>query len=166
MIETMIKLHASVCIDAAPELVWQTLTKLEDIQFWSEAVLAARCEGTTKQGVGAERTCDLKGKITIKEKWLAWEEGKSFTYDGLGIPMIRRARDTWTVHPEGEKTLLTSEAEVELKGGLVGRLLEPVIAPQMQRLAPSSLAALKYLVENGKPPSVSHAELLPIPSLC
>jgi carbon monoxide dehydrogenase subunit G len=166
MIETMIKLHASVCIDAPPELVWQTLAKLEDIQLWSEAVLAARCEGTIKQGVGAERTCDLKGKITIKEKWLAWDEGKSFTYEGLGIPRIKRATNTWTVHPEGEKTLLTSEAEVELKGGLVGRLLEPIIAPQMKRLAPGSLAALKYLVENGKPPSGRHADLLPIPSLC
>jgi hypothetical protein len=161
----MIKLHASVCIDASADLVWQTLAKLEDIQLWSEAVLAARCEGLS-QGVGAERTCDLRGNITIKERWLAWDEGKSFTYEGIGIPMIKRAKNTWTVHPEGEKTLLTSDAEVELRGGLVGRLLEPVIAPQMRRLAPSSLAALKYLVENGKPPSGRHAELLPIPSLC
>jgi len=32
------------------------------------------------------------------------------------------------VQPEGEQTLLTSQAEVVLKGGPLGKLLEPLVA--------------------------------------
>jgi Polyketide cyclase / dehydrase and lipid transport len=68
----MIRLCASVCIDAPAELVWARLARLEDIRLWSEAVLDARCEGARSQGVGAERTCDLRGDIMIRERWLRW----------------------------------------------------------------------------------------------
>lgn len=162
----MIKLHNSVCIEASAKKVWQTLCQLEDVQLWADAVLAARCEGDVKQGVGAERSCDLKGNITIKETWLTWQEGKSFSYEAKGVPMMRRATNHWSVQPEGEKTLLTSYAELELKGGIFGRLLEPIMAPQMRRMSPHALAAFKYLVEKGEAPSEKHAELLPIPSTC
>ena len=70
----MIKLSASVCLEAPAEVVWARLARLEDIQLWSDSVLRARCEGALSQGVGAERTCDLVGNITIKERWVAWDE--------------------------------------------------------------------------------------------
>ncbi len=98
----------------------------------SEAVLDAGCEGTHSQGVGAERTCDLRGGITIRERWLAWKEGGSFTYEGLGIPLVARARNEWTVQPEGDQTLLLSQAEVILKGGPLRRLLEPILTFQFE----------------------------------
>jgi Polyketide cyclase / dehydrase and lipid transport len=117
------------------EVVWARLARLEEIQIWSEAVLDARCEGALSQGGGAERTCDLRGGITIRERWLSWDEGRSFTYEGLGIPLVDRARNEWTVQAEGDQTLLTSRAEVALKGGPLGRLLEPIIAMQLNRIA-------------------------------
>jgi hypothetical protein len=87
------------------------------------------------QGVGAERTCDLRGGITVRERWLEWNEERSFTYEGLGIPLVARASNEWTVQPEGDQTLLTSEAEVVLKGGRLGRLLEPIFTFQLNRSA-------------------------------
>jgi hypothetical protein len=71
-------------------VVWAQLATLEDIQVWSEAVVQARCEGPIAQGVGAERTCELVGNRTIQERWIAWDEGRSFEYEGFGIPMMRR----------------------------------------------------------------------------
>jgi hypothetical protein len=162
----MISLRGSVCIDAPAHEVWAALAKLEDIQLWSEAVVRARCSGAITEGVGAERTCDLVGGITIKERWLEWDEGHSFTYEGLGIPLVARARNTWNVHPEGERTLLTSHAEVELKGGLLGRLLEPLARYQFSRMGPRTLAAFKHLVENGEPPPGRHSRLPHVPVTC
>jgi Polyketide cyclase / dehydrase and lipid transport len=161
-----IRLFASVCIDASAGVVWARLAKLEDIRLWSEAVLDARCEGALSQGVGAERTCDLRGGITIRERWLAWNEGRSFTYEGLGIPLVARASNEWTVQPEGDQTLLTSEAEVVLKGGRLGRLLEPIFTFQLNRVGPRTLAAFKYLVEHGEPPKVKHAKLPRFATAC
>ena len=74
----VVTLVDSVCIDAPVEAVWQHLAQLEDIALWSSAVVAARCDGPVSRGVGAERTCDLKGGITITERWLAWDEGRSY----------------------------------------------------------------------------------------
>lgn len=162
----MISLSGSVCIEAPAHEVWSRLARLEDIQLWSEAVVAARCDGPVVRGVGAQRTCDLVGGITIRERWLAWDEGRSFTYEGLGIPLVARARNRWTVHPEGERTLLTSEAEVVLKGGLLGKLLEPIVAHQFRRIGPTTLAAFKHLVEHGEPPRGKHSRLPKIPVAC
>src|SRR5262245_54755126 len=110
----MIQLFASVCIEAPAEAVWAQLAKLEDIQLWSEAVLHARSTGIVSQGVGSERICELVGKRTIMEYWIAWEEGHSFTYEGFGIPLVQRAVNRWSVVPQGARTLLTSEAAVTL----------------------------------------------------
>jgi hypothetical protein len=162
----VISVVTSVCIDACAKDVWVHLARLEDIQLWSEAVLAARCDGATSQGVGAERTCDLRGGITIFERWLAWEEGRSFTYEGIGLPGVASARNHWTVHPEGALTLLSSRAEVELKGGRMGRLLEPLFARQIRRVGLRTLAAFKFLVENGRPPRGKHASLPRAPAAC
>jgi carbon monoxide dehydrogenase subunit G len=148
----MINVSGSVCIDAPTEHVWAALARLEDIQLWSEAVQDARCDGPISRGVGAERTCDLRGGITITERWLEWDEGRSFTYEGSGVPLVARARNEWTVRADGERTLLTSRAQVLLKGGALGKLLEPLVRRQINRIGPRTLAAFKYLVEHGQPP--------------
>src|SRR6266545_1958712 len=162
----MIKLFASVCIEAPAAIVWARLAMLEDIQLWSEAVLHARCEGTVSQGVGAERTCELAGNYIIKEQWVAWEEGRSFQYEGFGVPLMKRAVNRWAVIAQGEQSLLTSEAELEIKGGMFGRILEPILGPLMRRMAPSALAGFKYLVEHGHPYEGKASELPRAPATC
>jgi Polyketide cyclase / dehydrase and lipid transport len=95
----MIRLSGSVCIDAPAELVWARLAKLEDIELWSHLIKRATCPGERSRGVGAERTCELAGNITILERWVAWDEGRSFAYEGTGLPLVKRARNVWSVHP-------------------------------------------------------------------
>jgi Polyketide cyclase / dehydrase and lipid transport len=162
----MIKLFASVCIEAPAAIVWARLAKLEDIQLWSEAVLHARCDGAVSQGVGAERTCELAGNFIVIERWVAWEEGQSFTYEGFGIPLMKRAVNRWSVMAHGEQSLLMSEAELEIKGGMFGRILEPILRPLMQRMAPNALAGFKYLVEHGHPYEGKASELPRAPATC
>jgi hypothetical protein len=128
--------------------------------------MTARCDGPRSHGVGAERTCDLAGGITIKERLLAWQEGRSFAYEGVGIPLVERAQNEWTVHPQGDRTLLTSGAQVILKGGLLGKLLEPLLAWQSNRMGQRALAAFKYLVEHGEPPLVKHSKLPRVSASC
>ncbi len=111
------------------------------------------------RGVGAERTCELAGNRIIREQWVAWDEGRSFTYEGFGIPLMKHARNRWSVIPHGNISLLTSEAELVIKGGFVGRILEPLLRPLMQRMAPNALAGFKYLVEQGHPYPGKAAEL-------
>ena len=162
----MAKLVASACIEAPAATVWERLARLEDVQLWSEQVLRARCNGAVTRGVGAERTCDLVGNMTITERWIAWDEGRSFTYEASGIGVMARAINRWSVIPQGERTLLTSEAEVEFIGGAFGRALALVLAPLLRRMAPNALAGFKYLVEHGQPYGGKAAELPRAPKTC
>jgi hypothetical protein len=132
----MIKLVASACIETPAARVWDRLARLEDIQLWSDAVVHARCEGALARGVGAGRTYELVGNRTITERWVAWDAGRSFQYKGVVLPLDNRAVYRWSVLPRGERSLLTSEAEVEFKGGASGWALALALAPVMRRMAP------------------------------
>ena len=162
----MVKLSAPVCIESPVAQVWARLAQLEDIQLWSDAVVRAHCAAGRAHGVGAERTCELAGNRIITERWVAWDEGKSFQYEGFGLPLIKRAINRWSVLPQGDRSLLTSEAELEFKGGIFGQLLGLVMAPVMKWMAPGALARFKYLVEQGKPYTGKSAKLPRPPALC
>lgn len=163
----MIKLSTSVCVNAPAEIVWERLATLEDIPLWSKPVLRARCNGGVARGAGAERICELSGRLTIRERWTAWDEGRSFRYEGFGIPLVKRASNYWSVQAEGERrALLVSEAEIELKGGLLGRLLEPAMRASMRKMGVQSLAAFKFLVENGRPYEGPYSRIPPAPTGC
>jgi carbon monoxide dehydrogenase subunit G len=162
----MITLSASVCIEAPAEVVWAQLAKLEDIQLWSEAVVHASCEGAVRQGVGAERTCELAGHRIIQERWVAWDEGRSFQYEGFGIQFMKRVTNKWSVTPHGSQSLLTSEAEIEMHGGVFGQVLEQLVGPLMRRMAPGALAGFKYLVEHGHAYAGKVSELPRAPGTC
>jgi hypothetical protein len=163
----VLEISDSVCIEASVDATWEVLASIADIEVWSEAVLAARCEGPLSRGVGAERTCELKGNVTIVERWIAWDEGRSFTYEGVGLPAVAHAQNTWTVEAVGARTLLRTEARVMMRGGWLGRrLLEPLVALQSRRLSRRSLASIKYLIEHGTPAPGPHRRLPFAPATC
>lgn len=162
----MIRIVNSVCIEASSDSVWQALSNLESVTLWVEPILEARCSGVTRRGVGAERVCRLKGNMTIHEKWISWNEGNSFSYIGYGMPLIKSAKNTWSIKNENGKTLLTSDAEIEFKGGIFGRLLEFAMESVMRRMGPPTLSAFKYWVENGRPYEGKHASLPKAPITC
>jgi len=162
----MIKLLLSACIDAEKDNVWEVLSQVEKINVWVEPVVSAYCEGDLIKGVGMVRVCRLKRNITIKEKWISWDEGHSFTYVGYNIPMVKRAINTWSVESIKGKTLVTSKSEIELKGGVIGKLLEPLMRLMSKKMGNESLAALKYLVENKEPYGGKLSRLPDLPIAC
>ena len=139
------------------------LVRPEEIELWSEAVIAAECPVGRSHGVGAERVCRLTGGVTIRERWLDWDEGVGFVYEGVGIPLVASARNRWALEPSGDRTLLVSEAEVRLRGGFLGRLLSPLVSFQIGRVATRTLAAFAYVVERGEAPASQHRRL-PVPA--
>lgn len=162
----MIKLTNTACIDAPIEKVLAVLADLERVPSWVEPIKRAHCDGGKSSGVGASRTCDLAGGISIKERWTAWDEGKSFEYEAFGMPLIKRTTNRWTLQAEGEKALVVSDAEIELKGGLFARLLEHLIPPAMKAMGRRTLTALGYLVENSLPYQGKHRTLALAPRAC
>jgi carbon monoxide dehydrogenase subunit G len=157
------KVQGSVCIDAPVETVWAVLSSLESIQLWVRSIRHSSCPEASR-GVGAVRICELE-QATIHETIVAWDEGRSFTYRGEGAPLMKSATNTWSVEPRGTQTLVATSAVVEFKGGVFGLLLVPLAKVMSARLGAQSLAALKYLVENGQP-YVGTEPLSPAPQGC
>lgn len=143
------KLKATICIDAPKERVWALLSDVENVNLWVKPVVTARCESTQTRGEGTIRVCQLNTGATIREQWIAWDEGHSYTYQVVNIALMKKAINKWSVEDVNGKTLLTSEATIQLKGGLFGRLLEPIVRIWSTRLGARSLSAFKYLVETG-----------------
>ncbi len=160
----MLTLKDSVCIDAPLESVWAVLSDLDAVHHWVDSIRHSHCPERDR-GIGAMRVCELK-QATIRETIVAWDEGRSFQYRADGAPMMKCASNTWTVEARGNQTLVTSSAEVVLKGGIFGRMLQPLVRVVARRLGTRSLAALKYLVEHGHTYPGNPRELGPAPASC
>ena len=145
------KLIMSACIEASTDQVWNILSDISNVNLWVDPIISASCESSVKRGVGAIRVCKLKGNMTITEKWVEWDEGNSFTYHADEISLIKSAKNKWTVKSDKGKTLIITESDVVLKGGVFGKILEPLMYLVSKKMGTDSLAALKYLVETGKP---------------
>lgn len=145
------KLKIAGCIEAPKEKVWKVLSDVSNIDLWVEPIESAYCESSESRGVGTIRVCNLKGNMKVREKWIKWDEGNSFTYEADETFLFESAKNTWSVESIDGKTLLTTESEVKLKGGIMGRLFEPLMYLASKKMGANSLAALKYLVEAGRP---------------
>jgi carbon monoxide dehydrogenase subunit G len=157
------RLKTSICIEAPKEQVWDVLSDIENISLWSDAVTSAKADSDAR-AVGVTRTCQLKNNTTIFERWIDWREGESYTYQGFNLPLVKTAQNKWSVDALSEgTTLLTTVADVELKGGRFGRFLEPLVRLMSAKMGNQALASFKYLVEQGKPFDSQHASL-PRPS--
>lgn len=162
----MLKMVGTACIEAPVEKVWKVLADVKNISQWSEAVISAEISSPIRSGIGMERVCRLHNNITITERWIAWDEGHSFTYEGFNLPLVKSAKNTWSLHTENGKTLLQTHSEVVVKGGLLGRLLEPLMKIMANKMGGDALAAFKYLVEHGKPFEGKHSILPRVPINC
>jgi hypothetical protein len=158
----MFTLRDSVCIEASREQVWSVLERIEDIPLWSSAVVAAQALSGHERGVGAQRVCEVRGGIRITERWREWNEGRSFTYEGHGLPGVISASNTWSIEAySSERTLLHTEATVVLKGGRLARVAEPIAKFQSRRMGRKALAAFKYLAETGAAPDLKTRQRAP-----
>jgi hypothetical protein len=160
----MLTMTRSVCIDAPVGAVWAVLSDLDAIHIWVDSIRHSHCPGPDRD-VGAVRVCELQ-QGTIRETIIEWHEGQSFKYRGEGAPMMKHATNHWSVQAHGSQTLVTTTAEVVLKGGFFGVLLQTLVKMMASRMGARSLASLKYLVEHGEPYRGNPRRLAPAPAAC
>ncbi|VAW76000.1 hypothetical protein MNBD_GAMMA12-2667 [hydrothermal vent metagenome] len=160
------KLKMTACIEAPKEKVWNVLSDIENVHLWIDPIISAHCEYNNQSKVGTIRTCNLKGNMRVQEKWIEWNEGDSFTYQAFGAPLIKSAKNTWSVKSVNGNTLLTTESVIELKGGILGKLLNPLMLFVSKKMGGDSLAAIKYLIETGHPYEKKFSKLPRVPISC
>ena len=126
----MTKLIETFKSEASPEAAWALLADFGNIDFFNPNLKSSYLlEGSTEQGVGTLRQCNLlDGKNYIRERVVEWNEGQSYTieiYDGT-MP-LKNILTTLRVAPFGTGSLLTMEMEYTPKYGLLGTVMNVVI---------------------------------------
>lgn len=160
------KLTLTGCIEAPKEQVWKVLSDLSRVDQWIAQIRSAKCLGDQSKGVGTVRVCDLSDSFKVRERFVDWDEGHGFLYCAENLPMVSRAANRWSIESFGQRTLVTTESEVILKGGIAARVFSPLMVFWSRKMGLESLAALKYLVEKGHPYQGKHRSLPKAPSLC
>ena len=78
----------TIDINAPVNDVWKALAKLDDVQNFVDSVTKSYYNSEQKEGVGAARTCEVKGFGTLVEEIVDWKDGETLTYRVEGMPSI------------------------------------------------------------------------------
>lgn len=147
----MLEISTSIDINAPANEVWTKLAKLDDVQDWAESVQKSYYSSEQTEGVGTERTCEVQGLGTLREKVTQWRDGETLTYTAEGMPkIVRHIQNTWRLEALNEQqTRVTSTIELQTRYGVFGALMAKlVMRPQMTRLIKSGISSFKDFVEH------------------
>jgi len=137
-------------IDAPVEFVWGKITDLTDIQNWSATVNEAHYHTNLQRGLGAGRTCDVRGFGTLVENVLDWNENESFRLSLEGLPaFVKDASGGWQLENLGaNRTRATTTIEMQTRFWPVGALMEKLmLGPKFGKAIEGVQAEFKAYVE-------------------
>ena len=141
-----------VAIDASREKVWEILADFSGVANWAPTISESRSTTEANGGVDAERSCEHEKMGTIYERIVAWEEGRSLSYDvieGLPFPM-KSLNNIWEVRAHGDGALVTLTMDFGMKLGPFGFLPAIMARRPMSKEMRVTLAGLKQYVETGE----------------
>jgi len=157
------QISRSIDINAPVNDVWQKLAKLDDVQNFVDSVTKSYYNSEQKEGVGAARTCEVKGFGTLVEEIVEWKDGESLTYTVAGMPpMVKHAQSNWRLERKSHfQTTVTVTSSMETRYGVFGAFMERfVMKPRISRLLEDALSQFKSYVEHAEAQNDAEAQPL------
>lgn len=164
----MLQITRTIDINAAVNDVWKKLAKLDEVENFVDSVTRSYYNTEQKEGVGAARTCDVKGFGTIVEEIIDWKEGETFTYTVEGMPqMVKHAQSKWLLERKGRsETTVSVTSSIETRYGVVGRLMERfALEPKLGEALTGALRQFKEHVERSQSAAPLNIEQLHAPAV-
>ena len=157
----MLQITKTIDIDAPVNDVWQKLAKLDDVQNFVDSVTKSYYSSEQKEGVGAERTCEVKGFGTLVEEIVEWKDGETLTYTVAGMPpMVKHAQSNWRLERKSHiQTTVTVTSSMETRYGLFGAFMEKfAMKPRITRILEDALSQFKNYVEQAEAQTEAEAQ--------
>ena len=80
-----------------------------------------------------------------------WSDGVGFSYKVEPFGLIDESSSTWKITPQGDKTLVYTELNVNMRFGLLGSLMEKLfVRRKIENGTRNGLAGLKQHVMTGE----------------
>ncbi len=147
----MAQISTEIRIDAAPEKVWEVLADVGAVSAFSPNVETSHSTTPETGGIGAGRHCTFHGGGEVSEVVVDWIEGEKVGLEILGgFGPAGVVIGSFAIRPDGDGTIATIEINYEMKFGLLGKLMDVVMARrQFLKLGGQVLEGLKHHVETG-----------------
>lgn len=125
----MTKIVYTINIDAPKAESWKVLADYSNLN-WTAGVTSAHYLNDKRAGVGMTRRCNLIDDGYIVERITQWKEGSGFTYviDDASDPISTDSYVIWSISGDGKRSKVTFEVNYELKYGVIGDLMNVVMA--------------------------------------
>jgi uncharacterized protein YndB with AHSA1/START domain len=140
----MVKVERDIA--AVPSVVWALLEDFEHIAAFNPNLARSRHIGDApREGLGAERRCDLKdGRNWIEERVVDWRPGEGYTVEiYAGTLPIRDVRTTLAVTPTEAGSRTSMQIAYRPKYGILGKAIDKlVLRRQMRELMEKVLEGL------------------------
>lgn len=149
------KIEKEITINKNIESAWKVLGhKFTDVHKWASAVNHSEGKGNGINGAAcSERGCDIAGMGKTQEKLIEFSNDKHLLSYIVpeGMPsMIKRATNTWQLISVGtDKSKLHMEMNFTF-GGIMGRIIQPMMKMMMSKMGNQMVEEFKYYVENGE----------------
>lgn len=146
-------LDVELRVDAHPAAVWRVVgDRWGDVHELLPRLESSRLIDASRPGVGVSRECRLAepvmGMRQVRERLVAWEPPRSFTYELLRPPFpIARLRNEWRVEADGAGTRLTLSPAIELRGGAASRWLRGAVLASLLRELEKDMEEMRVRVE-------------------
>lgn len=147
----MLRITEIIDIDAPASLLWQEIAKLDQVQHYVTSVTRSVYSSEQKEGVGAQRVCDVQGFGTLTETIVDWKEGETLAYAIEGMPsIVKNPVSRWHLVAKNERqTTLRVTMTLETRYGPVGKVMEKLaLKPQLTSALRGLLAEFKAYAES------------------
>lgn len=140
-------------IHAPKKAVWDKLSDVGNVSIFHPMVEKSSLIGGGKCGLGAKRVCNFyNGKGYVEEEVTGWNEGQSLS---IAIRKGTMPLKTAVVHFDlrevtANSTSLTMAVVFEVKWGLLGLMITPMMKIMMKKMLGGVLDGLETHLKTGR----------------
>ena len=142
------RLINTVHVKATPEQIWSALEDATAWPRWAKAI--KRVEWTSERpfGVGTTRTVTMSGRMTVFERFIAWEPHRllAFRFDRASMNGVSAFAESYTIEPRADGTTSVTWVMAMAPAG-PSRAIVPLTRPLMRALFGRWLRNFGRLVE-------------------
>jgi ligand-binding SRPBCC domain-containing protein len=143
-------LHNEIIINAPIEKIWDALTIVDKLDSYDPTVKKSTATTSHKSGIGAGRKVDMQdGKNWFEETCTVYEPNKALTYTltACSFPVHKLYHD-YNFEKVGDKVRVTQKMNIQMKYGLLGKLMFVLIKPKWNSGIKEFMNGLKQITEN------------------
>ena len=145
----MIHHERSLTIDAAPEAVWEVLSRYMHIDEIAPQISSVDALSDGEVGLGSKRRNNFANGTSVVEEVTSWEPGSGYTvrFSEMEAMPLQEASSEVRITPTGGKSVVTWTFDYRVKYGPLGWLIgQTMMKIMMGRIIDANLLGLSKRV--------------------